>query len=59
MATVFGQQNPGPGLELQVLEILMTAHAAVSRGDVVAVAPSVDTDTYKFTTTQSPASDNA
>ena len=44
---------------MQVLEILMTAHAAVSRGDVVAVAPSVDTDTYKFTTTQSPASDNA
>jgi len=37
----------------------LTAHAAISKGDLVAVAPTVDTATYKFTTTQAPASGNA
>jgi len=58
MATVYGQQDPGVGLTLQTVEISLIAHAAISRGDVVAVSPTVDTDTYKFTTTQSPATDN-
>lgn len=59
MATVYGQQDPGVGLALQTVEMALTAHAAISKGDLVAVAPTVDTDTYKFTTTQAPASDNA
>ena len=59
MATVYGQQDPGVGLDLQTVEMALTAHAAISKGDLVAVAPTVDTDTYKFTTTQAPASDNA
>ena len=58
MATVYGQQDPGVGLALQTVEMALTAHAAISKGDLVAVAPTVDTDTYKFTTTQAPASDN-
>jgi len=59
MATVYGQQDPGVGLSLQTVEMALTAHAAISKGDLVAVAPTVDTDTYKFTTTQAPASGNA
>ena len=58
MATVYGQQDPGVGLALQTIEISLTAHAAISKGDLVAVAPTVDTATYKFTTTQAPASGN-
>jgi len=58
MATVYGQQDPGVGLALQTIEMTLTAHAAISKGDVVAVSPTVDTTTYKFTTTQAPASDN-
>lgn len=58
MATVYGQQDPGVGLALQTVEMALTAHAAISKGDLVAVAPTVDTDTYKFTTTQAPATDN-
>ena len=59
MATVYGQQDPGVGLALQTIEMTLTAHAAISKGDLVAVAPTVDTATYKFTTTQAPASGNA
>lgn len=59
MATVYGQQDPGVGLALQTVEMALTAHAAISKGDLVAVAPTVDATTYKFTTTQAPASDNA
>lgn len=59
MATVYGQQDPGVGLGLQTVEIALTAHAAISKGDLVAVAPTVDTGTYKFTTTQAPSSGNA
>jgi predicted RecA/RadA family phage recombinase len=58
MATVYGQQDPGVGLALQTIEMTLTAHAAISKGDLVAVAPTVDTATYKFTTTQAPASGN-
>lgn len=59
MATVYGQQDPGVGLALQTIEISLTAHAAISKGDVVAVSPTVDTSTYKFTTTQTQLSANA
>jgi len=58
MATVYGQQDPGVGLALQTIEMTLTAHAAISKGDLVAVAPTVDTATYKFTATQAPASGN-
>jgi len=52
MATILGHQMPGDGIGLQTIEVRMTAHAAISRGDVLAVAPIADPITYKFTTTQ-------
>ncbi len=50
--------GPGFGLEPKTEKVTLTTHAAVSRGNVVAVAPSVNSDN-QFYLTQAPASDNA
>ena len=49
--------GPVDGLEPRLVTVELTAYAALSKGDVVAVSPTVANG--KFYTTQAPASDDA
>ena len=49
--------GPVAGIEPRLVTVELTAHAALSKGDVVAVAPAVTSG--RFTTTQVAASDDA
>ena len=56
--TMIPTSGPGVGVEPRTETVTLTTHAALSKGDVVAVAPSVNSE-GKFYLTQAPASDNA
>jgi len=58
MAIIFGQQAPGDGFSLQTIECRLTAHADISRGDLLAVAKTVSADGVKFTHTSNIDNDN-
>ena len=44
MADFFGMGRPGGGLDIRTITVRLEAHAAISKGDVVAVDPTVFTD---------------
>jgi len=50
--------GPGPGIQSRTETVTLTTHAAISKGNVVAVAPSVNS-ANEFYLTQAPASGNA
>ena len=43
MADFFGMGRPGGGLDIRTITVRLTAHAAIAKGDVVAVADEVST----------------
>jgi len=43
MASFFGIGSPGGGLDIRTVTVRLTAHAAITKGDVVAVADEVST----------------
>ena len=63
MASFFGIGSPGGGLDIRTVTVRLEAHAAISKGDVVAVSPLVLTDNEDtiphFYKTQTQATGNA
>ena len=63
MADFFGMGRPGGGLDIRTITVRLEAHAAIAKGDVVAVADEVSTsneDTIPhFYKTQTQAAGNA
>jgi hypothetical protein len=63
MADFFGMGRPGGGLDIRTITVRLEAHAAISKGDVVAVSPTVFTDNEDtiphFYKTQTQAAGNA
>ena len=63
MADFFGMGRPGGGLDIRTITVRLEAHAAISKGDVVAVSPAVFTDNEDtiphFYKTQTQAAGNA